>query len=369
MWILTGLTLSLFLFLLLILKRGKSKADKVLAIWMGTIALHQGVFYLTFSDFSVKYPHFLGVLFPFPLLHGVLLFFYVSTLTQTRSITWPVSLIHFAPAIIITALAIPFYRLSGEEKLRVFAQEGLGYEWYSGFKLIMIVGVGLGYGIWSWMLIRKSRSALPVTDSLVEKKKLRWLELLTLWLASIWGMAFFVSDEIIFAGVVGLVLFIGLFGINQLPVFFTENIPFSPEIQTQPAISGSNEPVAPAIRYAKSGLTEDASNRVYAALTSLMETKSLYLQDDLTLNQLAEQLQIHPNYLSQVINEKEEKNFYQYLNSWRISAFMELAAEPRNKQYTLMALASDSGFKSKSTFIKYFKQATGKTPSEYFSHN
>ena len=97
-----------------------------------------------------------------------------------------------------------------------------------------------------------------------------------------------------------------------------------------------------------------------------MNKESLFKNNDLTLTDLAKRLDVHSNYLSQVINEKEQKNFYNYINSLRINEFIRLASLPESKKYTLLSLAYDCGFNSKSTFNKHFKENTGKTPTAYF---
>eukprot|EP01029_Cantina_marsupialis_P022693 TRINITY_DN5548_c0_g1_i2.p1 TRINITY_DN5548_c0_g1~~TRINITY_DN5548_c0_g1_i2.p1 ORF type:complete len:117 (-),score=8.79 TRINITY_DN5548_c0_g1_i2:205-555(-) len=108
------------------------------------------------------------------------------------------------------------------------------------------------------------------------------------------------------------------------------------------------------------------AEEIYSKLNELMPNKNLYKQENLTLSELAKQLNVHPNHLSQVINEKEEKNFYNYINSLRIKEFIRLASQQKNEKFTLMSLAQDCGFNSKSTFNKHFKAYTQKTPSEFF---
>ena len=98
-----------------------------------------------------------------------------------------------------------------------------------------------------------------------------------------------------------------------------------------------------------------------------MDTEKLYKESDLTLTQLAKQLNTHPNYLSQIINEKEEKNFFDYINTLRTKEFIELIAKSDNQKFTLLGLAYDCGFNSKSSFNKYFRKITGKSPSEYLN--
>jgi len=100
-------------------------------------------------------------------------------------------------------------------------------------------------------------------------------------------------------------------------------------------------------------------------LNRLVEKEKIFTESEITLTQLAARLNIHPNYLSQVINEKEETNFYDYINPLRIQEFKRLAALPENKKYTLLSLAFECGFNSKSSFNRYFKKVAGVSPSEY----
>jgi len=170
-----------------------------------------------------------------------------------------------------------------------------------------------------------------------------------------------------------LVLFIGFFGINQLPIFYNwQKIepPIDPQVNSN--TTETKEPVkvemeSNSARYAKSGLKEEDAHELHARLKQLMEDESLFRKNDLTLQDLATRLDTHPNYLSQVINEKEQKNFYNYINSLRVQEFIRNASRSETKYYTLLALAFESGFNSKSTFNKYFKEFTGKSPTEYFS--
>ncbi|MBM3437307.1 MAG: helix-turn-helix transcriptional regulator, partial [Bacteroidetes bacterium] len=105
--------------------------------------------------------------------------------------------------------------------------------------------------------------------------------------------------------------------------------------------------------------------QIQAALVRLMQHEKVYLDETLTLNKLSEQLEILPNYLSQVINERFDKNFYDFVNSYRIEEFKILVQRADNRNKTLLALALDSGFTSKTSFNNFFKKLTGKTPTEY----
>ncbi|MEQ1554948.1 MAG: helix-turn-helix domain-containing protein, partial [Ferruginibacter sp.] len=106
---------------------------------------------------------------------------------------------------------------------------------------------------------------------------------------------------------------------------------------------------------------------IHLNLSKLMDKEKLFKNPELTLSDLAQKLLVHPNTLSQVINSVEQKNFYDYINLQRIEEFKSLAFLPENKEYTLLSLAFECGFNSKSSFNRNFKKATNLSPSEYLN--
>jgi len=373
MFFLTGIIISTFLTALLLLKRPKSHADLILTAWMALMTVHQALAYLHYAGITQEYPHLLGVIMPWPLLHGPFLFLYVTAMTREKSLKWPEILPHFIPFVILYMLAIPFFMLSAAEKTEVFNNKGAGYEWYNLTQQAMIIIIGLGYIFWCLVRIHRHRTKIKQWFSNTDKITLRWLEYLSIGLGIIWLLVLFFDDHIVFSGVVLLVIFIGMFGITQLPVFYAHREIL--ETTKHPDPPSFDEFVPPAVdtegdvvRYAKSGLKEAEATDLHQRLTTLMEEKALYKQNDITLADLAALLDTHPNYLSQVINEKEGKNFYNYINTLRVHAFIHASSLPDKKHYSLLALAFESGFNSKSTFNKYFKAHTGKAPSEYVAH-
>ncbi|NJK95779.1 MAG: AraC family transcriptional regulator [Bacteroidales bacterium] len=99
----------------------------------------------------------------------------------------------------------------------------------------------------------------------------------------------------------------------------------------------------------------------------MMNDKKPYLEPKLTLNALAAELNISVNYLSQLINQYQGKNFYDFVNGFRIEEFKSRVLSPKNQHLTILALAFDSGFNSKSSFNLAFKKHTGLTPSEFLA--
>lgn len=100
-------------------------------------------------------------------------------------------------------------------------------------------------------------------------------------------------------------------------------------------------------------------------LLHLLRVEKVYEDPELTLDNLAERLEISSGYLSQIINQKEKKNFFEFINTYRVEAVKEKLMDESYSHYTIMGLALESGFKSKSTFNAVFKKITGTAPSSY----
>lgn len=113
---------------------------------------------------------------------------------------------------------------------------------------------------------------------------------------------------------------------------------------------------------------EDVEKLTHSLIQS-MEEDQLYLRQDLSLKKLADHLEIHGNKLSWLINEKMDKNFNEFVNDYRIESFQQQASNPANQNLTLLGLAFESGFNSKSAFNDYFKKKTGLTPRKWLKEN
>jgi len=102
-----------------------------------------------------------------------------------------------------------------------------------------------------------------------------------------------------------------------------------------------------------------------ANLLKYIQEERPYLDPNLSLRTLAELINIHPNQLSWLLNESLGKNFNEFINHYRVSEFQHLCKDPKNSHITLIGLAYDSGFNSKTVFNTSFKKETGLTPKQY----
>jgi len=353
MFFVAGIGIALFIELLLISKRNKSVADIILTMWMFLILLHQFFFYLYFTGDIYQFPFLLGIEAPLPLFHGVFLYLYACFLTNQLPERRSLFAVHFFPVTAMYVYLITFFILPSEQKIQIYQSHGAGYELFISIKRYAISLSGIVYVTWTAVLLRRHRKNIREQFSDLEKVSLQWLQFLTIGMGIIWLLVIVIGNDIVvFAGSALFVFLIGFFGIRQTDVFLHNE-----------TTDGGNEQKK---KYPKSGLTGEISQKLHRSLLELMSSEMLYRKSDLSISDLSSKLGVHPNYLSQIINEQEGKNFYDFVNTYRIEEFKKAIALPKNRQLTLLSIAYDCGFNSKSSFNRYFKKSTGKTPSEYY---
>lgn len=369
MFLIAGISISVFLSGLLILKRNKSNADWILVGWFLFIALHLLLFYFDTIDFIDSHPFLAGIILPFPLIHGPFLFLYTAALTGRLTNKWSYNLLHLLPFLGVYLYLSEFFMLPGEQKTFILNNQGIGYELFVQAHFLLIISLGTGYIAASLVLIRKYQRSLLQKFSYTEKINLKWLQYLTWGLGAIWLIVLFGNENHIFLSVVFYIVIIGFFGVKQASIF-TE-----PQLQkeanyhivdsTEKLTLSSNQPEEHVPKYEKSGLTNDLKLQLKIKLEQLINNEKLFCEPNITLQTVAKKLNVHPNYLSQYINEDLGSTFYDLINRFRVEEFKRLAVKPENAGYNLLSIAYDCGFSSKSSFNRNFKKFTGQTPSQY----
>lgn len=104
-------------------------------------------------------------------------------------------------------------------------------------------------------------------------------------------------------------------------------------------------------------------------VSELLETERLYEDPELSLTQLARQLQTNPSFLSKIINQGFGINFNDFINQYRVEAMKQQLILGEQKKQTLLGIAYDCGFNSKATFNRSFKKATGLSPKDWIEKN
>lgn len=286
---------------------------------------------------------------------GPALYFYTKSITDNDFQFSKKHLIHFVPLV----LEFIFYRTSiyrlGADGL--YQTPSHPYtKFYLAEQWLGILSITL-YTIVSIVILFRYQNWLKQHFSNLENKSLHWLKLPIIIYAAFWigWMILTEIDRFVFDSTLRNTYFLPTFVGLAVVTYW---IGFKGYLKARAETSGYSS---------KKIKSEDNSHNPEWAekITKVMESKKPYLDAELDLTKLSELVDINPKQVSHTINRSFSKNFYEYVNSYRVEAFKQRVAKPENKKLTLLGLAFDCGFKSKSTFNDVFKKTTGTTPSQY----
>ncbi len=119
------------------------------------------------------------------------------------------------------------------------------------------------------------------------------------------------------------------------------------------------------VNYVKSKKEEESHPKKINYLKELIEEEKLYLNPDFGLQNLSNKTGLNESYISHVFNKESSTNLTSYINELRITEAKKLLSDSNFKNYTIISIALESGFKSKSSFYTSFKKIMNETPTEY----
>lgn len=216
-----------------------------------------------------------------------------------------------------------------------------------------------------------------------DQRELHWLNLAIYLLILTWGTSLFysiplLSDQAIALPVEIIVIMyflllwiMSIFGIRQKPgfegLYLLESeidIPKQADDKAKKinVAQGEQTKKKDHTKYSRSALNETDLTNIASRLEKAMTEKQLYLDADLSLQKLAKEVSVNPNYLSQTLNQHIEKSFFDYINELRINHALPYIIEGKK---TVLDIAMETGFNARSSFYKAFKHNTGFTPSAY----
>jgi len=376
---------ALFFSILLLGKKQKIFSDKILVAFFLLFSLHLLIKYIYTLDIVSKFPHLMGIDVGFPLLYGPLLYFYVSSLVSNQNYFRKDYFLHFLPFILIIALLLPFYSMSADEKLKFISSFDETRKNYMHIFLLQIVPTPV-YVVWILVLLKKHTKNIRDYFSFEEEIKLRWLRNLTIGMAAVSVVVVLVhilwpvfSPDISFQREIPIyislsffVFFMGYFGFKQGQIFTessnTIKIPNTKSQSEDHEKANENQNVSKVAEYKVKPhkKTKDIeSERIIEKLKKYMNEEKPYLEEKLTLSEVALALEIPHYRLTQIFNEQLNQNFFNFINSYRVEKFKNKIVDPQNNSFTILGIAYECGFASKASFNRVFKQITNLTPSQF----
>jgi AraC-like DNA-binding protein len=360
---------AFFFAILLFQKKFKALHDKILLFWLlylglfiGSYAFYSHELFIQFQLLSISFTSLF-------LLHGVFLFFYIYALIASKKIFNKINLIHFVPFALFNGylLIISFFPdISERIRLDYVQMPGSPPLLFFFFLMITLLS-GPIYFVISIKLFEKLDIDIFNNFSSSEEMDLVWLRKLVYVFGIIWTALIVITvihhvfnlfsmvfcTDGLFLSLSVFVILIGYFGLKQKVIF-------SGDAENEHVFVEETK-----VKYASSRLTEAEANQYVDKLNNFMVSAKPYLNPNLTLLQLAAELEISTHYLSQIINEKFTLNFFDYINQFRVEEVKAKINDPKFENYSLLGIALDCGFNSKSAFNRIFKKFTNLTPSQY----
>lgn len=331
------------------------------------IAIFLVLFFLQFTSYGIfhqiRWLQFLSLGFEgVLLLIGPLVYLYIKSLNGRKQSSWKVKWVHFVPyALYLIFLTVPVL-VSAFQKCYIFEYLITVNEYYyiRDYAELIFLASYLIFALYSF---QKINTSLKNVFSILEYKNIRWLGtfivgLLGLVVINLILLSFETFDSsgdlLDFITVSSFLLFIsylGYFGTSQSQIFVPDYL----------LVGESSENISEKRIY----ITEKEIIEVEMKLKSVFESDKLFLDDSLTLHKLASALQTSDKKVSFYLNHHLNTNFYDFVNGYRINEFKRILQDKTKENLSLLGIAYECGFKSKSSFNRVFKKTTGLSPSQY----
>lgn len=356
-------------------RSGPRRANRYLACYTLVFVCALLDYFLDATGLTQTHVYWRTLLWPKEFLYGTLIYFYARELTSPGK--YPLTgrqWLHFVPTALHIACTWPLLLYSSSFQWAVLSEDeslqGFPLLWSHLLGDIELVTTVVQITVYILMALRLTvRHQHQLLDQYanIERINLIWLRNLLLGTLAVyfcWLAEEFVHlnpavenwlDAALGLSMVGLIYGMSFLGLRQsIPVTHGPTI-------NQRDSTDATEPAQE--RYRHSAISDDMSASLFSELQATMQTTKLYQDNTLSLPKLADAMGLSANHLSQVINQQAQKNFFDYINGYRIGEVKQLMqAQP---QSSVLDIAFATGFNSKSAFYTAFKKHTQQTPTQY----
>ena len=358
-----GISQAFFAGLLIALKRPRIMANQVLASWFFLICIEM-IIVLINSNLVQLYS--IKVL---PFTYGPLMYLYAKMLTSRKPAFNYRYLWHFTPFLVFFIVSMIFLKEPVMEGTKGFLLVDRFISLRIIYSICFFISI-TSYSFATFVIIHRHQKNLKEFISYSSSKvTLQWLIGLSVTFYLSYILVFIVGlidillnimpfdpYELSFLGLTIFAFLYGFYGFQQPAIF--EEIVGKLDLPEQ---NGDNS----GPKYSRSGLKKKDIELYKAKIGQYMEKEKAFLNRELSITDMADDLKIPRHFITEVINLHMGKNFYYLVNEYRVREVKERLLDPKYKNLTILAIAYDSGFNSKSAFNTIFKDLTGQTPSEY----
>ncbi len=344
-----------FLTLIFLLKSDRERRGNLwLALLLFFFGLMMAENVMWWTRYINHFPHFCMLSLQVPFLFGPLMWFYQRWVFE-RYFPRGADYLYFLPFFIAILPFLPWYFTDAAGKLEAFSQKK-GYPLASWVRSLLLYARLLYLGGFAILIIRYAYQQAKV-DAHIQ----RWTR----------GLAWaFLGFAVFYASYFVLVRF-SFFNLSwdyQISLAMTVFVFFIAYAgYTQPEVFdglGWKNPVL-AIKTQSSALPQSVMLTIERKLVEVMEKEALYQEAELSLEQLAQRLNVSKYHLSQTINEVIGCNFYEYINNLRVEKARDLLLSGAEPELSVKEIAYQAGFNNKVSFYNAFRKKFGLAPLLY----
>lgn len=321
------------------------------------------------SGLYLEYPHLMGLSAPFPLLYGPLVFLYTS-FAGLKYKRLPLNCyIHFIPFLLFLIWGIfAVYNQSADFKIALIQKE-IDLPILSFFTILIPIQ-GCTYMLLSFFKLKELKNKIKQNYSFIDNFTFNQINNLIYGNMIIWFLVIvsylverfipieFEANVIIYIPIAILIFNLGWKSLHSPELDLLDS---KKDNKDEENFKSSKKDTS----YKKSGLSETDAKYYLVNLITYMKEKKPFCDSNLKLTDLAFSIGITSHNLSEILNTHLNQTFYDFVNSYRVNEVKELIEFDSKKNLSLISIAFEAGFSSKSSFNTTFKKFEGVTPSEY----
>ena len=352
-------------------KKSKSISDYILIAWCVNFSIHflipLGIERQLFFHESL-WGWVMGMAV---MAHAPFIFVYTSSLTNPDFKLILKNLYHFGFLLVFCIAYIPYFSLSPDDRMLLVQSKG-NPTYYVLVPMLTLLFIRIYFLTRTMVILVRHQTIIEQSFSYETNVNLRWIKLITYGFFGIIGMSIImymlVSSQVVSVFWMDYSMIL----LNMVLFYFIAYYGYKQEVIAKPVATTKEElktsvpEMKSPLKLSKNGVPKvDILNGDIRRLNTLVEEEKLYLEPELHIEDIAVKMHLQTHHLSKLINQQLGKNFFEYINEYRVEEFKKLVADPNNKNISILGLAMDAGFNSKATFYRFFKNSTGLTPSEF----
>jgi len=365
--VIAGIIIILMILWSLFRTKKKELPQKLLILFFITLLSFLLTTYAELHDLPVLFVLTFPLSFCIEVFLGPLVYLYIKSLFQNNKFFLKRNWFHFLPFFgFLSLVTIPLMYYIFTDVYLFQYLEYLNED--SSIPEIILMSFLIAYIIASLQLFQRYCRAMESNFSTIDENDFKWVKKMLIGALSVslislsitlydkfiseidWGI-----DYITMISLCIWIGYLGYYGVNQTKVLLPDFL-----IESEATVKTNDTRSNPLANTSEAEL-----NALKENLINFLENGKPYLEEELNLSTLANQLDTTDKKLSTLLNQYMNTTFYDLINSYRVASVKEKMASGDYDGLTLLGIAYESGFKSKTSFNRIFKKETGLSPSEY----